>query len=525
MATYFLILTQHGSQTLAAAQAGTGTVQISHLVIGDANGQPYLPQSRPDATALVNERARVAVQSVAVVGDTVEVVATVDSTIGGFNLHEIGLTDANGQLLYLGNYHGGYKPELTEGAGGDLELVLVLATNGLGPVVVELDPTVVTANRQWVLDRFVRIPTFDAHVAQNDVEHANLLQLINTLNQRVANLEIREEIQIGEFIITDDPRHPFEYKGYGSWRLVPDVLLKGALVGAAAAQYQQATGGSDHQIRTTFFWQRFDPDQVNPIRTVLIDQDLTDVNLLDLFVATYGPPVEGEQVKFTVASEAFICASTINNYALITGDWPPHSNLSLDVLGTIAGRGGDGGRGGYVQDSNTAPQSGQNGGNAVLATYPITINNQGTIAGGGGGGGGGKASSSHIGGSGGGGAPYGLRGTSGWPYYEDAIANAAFPEMKPTNADRFSAGNGGISGSMMQNVVNSPYWDDELEQPIPNADRYAGWGGNGGGLGESGAQGRKGCHDGSCGLGQNGGLAGIALTGPIALTGNPALGR
>ena len=189
MATYFLILTQHGSQTLAAAQAGTGTVQISHLVIGDANGQPYLPQSRPDATALVNERARVAVQSVAVVGDTVEVVATVDSTIGGFNLHEIGLTDANGQLLYLGNYHGGYKPELTEGAGGDLELVLVLATNGLGPVVVELDPTVVTANRQWVLDRFVRIPTFDAHVAQNDLEHANLLLIIQQLNQMLAQTQ------------------------------------------------------------------------------------------------------------------------------------------------------------------------------------------------------------------------------------------------------------------------------------------------------------------------------------------------
>lgn len=191
-ATYFLLLTDHGSTRLAAAQAGTQPFQITHLAIGDANNLPYLPQSRVSEVTLVNEQARVPVQSVAVVGGQVEVVATVDSTVGGFNVHEIGLLDEAGQLLYIGNYHGGYKPILTEGAGGDLELVCVLKNSNLTPVVVEMNPTVVTANRQWVLDNFVRIPTFEAHVEQfnahvaqydshvnqNTVEHNNLLALI-----------------------------------------------------------------------------------------------------------------------------------------------------------------------------------------------------------------------------------------------------------------------------------------------------------------------------------------------------------
>ncbi len=225
-ATYFLLLTDHGSTRLAAAQAGTQPFQITHLAIGDANNLPYLPQSRVSEMTLVNEQARVPVQSVAVVGGQVEVVATVDSTVGGFNVHEIGLLDEAGQLLYIGNYHGGYKPILTEGAGGDLELVCVLKTSNLTPVVVEMNPTVVTANRQWVLDNFVRIPTFSTHVAafnrhvtQNALEHDNLLSLINSVNQRISDLE---DIKIGDLYITvinfSDAAAVAAHKGYGTWQ-------------------------------------------------------------------------------------------------------------------------------------------------------------------------------------------------------------------------------------------------------------------------------------------------------------------
>ncbi|MEC7120384.1 MAG: hypothetical protein VXW65_10835, partial [Pseudomonadota bacterium] len=87
--------------------------------------------------------------------------------------------------------------------------------------------------------------------AQNNLEHTNLLALIQAANQRIADLELREEIQIGEFVITDDPRNPATYKGYGHFRLVPDVLLKGLPSGGTAGQYSQVSTGSGHQVRTT----------------------------------------------------------------------------------------------------------------------------------------------------------------------------------------------------------------------------------------------------------------------------------
>ena len=184
-ATYYLLLTDHGSHRLAAAQAGTQPFQITHLAIGDANNLPYLPQSRVSATQLLNERARVPVQSVIAVEEQVEVLSILDHNIGGFNLHEIGLLDESGQLLYIGNYHGAYKPTLSEGAGGDLELVCVLQTSNLAQVVVKINPSMTIAHRAWVTDHFVSIPTFNDHMTQNSLEHANLLQLIQALQQQL----------------------------------------------------------------------------------------------------------------------------------------------------------------------------------------------------------------------------------------------------------------------------------------------------------------------------------------------------
>lgn len=178
MALYYLTLTSHGAAALAAAQAGQ-PFAFAELVLGDANGQPYLPDSAVSRTALVHECAAVPVQSVTVVGDQVHVQTVIPASVGGFAIHELGLTDATGQLLYIGNWHGGYKPALTEGAAGELELTLILDTSGLPQVVIELDPTSVLATRQWALDHFVLQTVYDTHVEQNALDHDNLLALID----------------------------------------------------------------------------------------------------------------------------------------------------------------------------------------------------------------------------------------------------------------------------------------------------------------------------------------------------------
>lgn len=220
-ATYYLILTAYGAQRIAQLQADQSSAPLAvNFVAGDANGQPYLPQTRIAATALLNQRASVPLQSVDVVDDdNCQAIAVLDATVGGFNIHEIGITDGTGQLVYIGNYHGGYKPALSEGAGGDLTLVLDLVASGLATVIISPDASFIYAGRDWVDANFVSIPTFNAHIAQNTLEHANLLSLINSVNQRISDLE---DIKIGDLYITvinfTDAAAVAAHKGYGTWQ-------------------------------------------------------------------------------------------------------------------------------------------------------------------------------------------------------------------------------------------------------------------------------------------------------------------
>jgi phage-related tail fiber protein len=75
-------------------------------VIGDASGIPYDPLTAINRTQLVNQKARIPIQHLEVINDVVRIQATIGADIGGFNIHEIGLTDESDQLVYIGNYHG-----------------------------------------------------------------------------------------------------------------------------------------------------------------------------------------------------------------------------------------------------------------------------------------------------------------------------------------------------------------------------------------------------------------------------------
>jgi hypothetical protein len=190
-ATYYLTLTDHGAQRVAAAH-GQAAIVLVNLVLGDAGGQPYDPVSKKNRTTLVNQRAVVPVQSVSHLNDIARVVATIDSSIGGFNIHEIGLTDASGQLVYIGNYHGGYKPILAQGASGELVILIDIKADAGSQILIQISPNIVTANKQWVLDNFVLLSTFNAHVAQNQLEHNNLAALIAAEAQARGNADNAE---------------------------------------------------------------------------------------------------------------------------------------------------------------------------------------------------------------------------------------------------------------------------------------------------------------------------------------------
>jgi hypothetical protein len=124
-------------------------------------------------------------------------------------------------------------------------------------------------------------------------------------------------------------------------------------------------------------------------------------------------------IVVTIADGVFISASTPSEAALTIGNLQNGDYVILFNNGTIIGAGGTGGTGGNSFDTGSVLGSnGGEGGVAIAAFMPCTIENRGHIYGGGGGGAGGTGGltgSNSVGGGGGGGAGSvgGLGGTRG----------------------------------------------------------------------------------------------------------------
>lgn len=146
---YYLTLTTYGSDLIAQAHE-SAPLNLKNLVIGDANGVPYDPLTAIDRTHLVNQKASVLIQHLEVIDDVVRIQATVGANIGGFNIHEIGLTDETGQLVYIGNYHGGYKSLFEDGAGGELTISIDIKGLAANQINLSIDPNINTATQTWV---------------------------------------------------------------------------------------------------------------------------------------------------------------------------------------------------------------------------------------------------------------------------------------------------------------------------------------------------------------------------------------
>mgnify|MGYP003671645926 CR=1 FL=1 len=140
------------------------------------------------------------------------------------------------------------------------------------------------------------------------------------------------------------------------------------------------------------------PDDIT-IKTIPLETDYPDG--IDFYALAISPefsesaPVTGDTYNFTLLSGKTIGSDSTSSSAIVTGTgWPVGVTINFINNGTVAGKGGPGGRGGsvnyYVAGKGLA---GGNGGDCISADYDLNIiNNIGGIIGGGGGGGGGGGS-------------------------------------------------------------------------------------------------------------------------------------
>lgn len=151
MTDYYSIPTTLGAAKIAAAANVNQALTITHMAFGDANGLPYLPVSRVNSTTLLNERHRVVIEYLnqdSANANVYIIKARIPANIGGFEVNEIGLFDSDGDLIYLANYPRTLKSQITQGAGGELNVKIHIMTSHSSVLTIVLNPNVITLTQE-----------------------------------------------------------------------------------------------------------------------------------------------------------------------------------------------------------------------------------------------------------------------------------------------------------------------------------------------------------------------------------------
>lgn len=148
---FITIHTNYGLQQLAQAESTGSSIRLTHMAVGDGNGNPVTPN--PTQTQLVREIFRTTINRVYQDANnplrfTAELV--IPASAGGFTMREVGVFDADGSLFAVGNLPATYKPVDTEGAYSDTVVRLDFLVSNASTITLQIDPNVVVVTQQWI---------------------------------------------------------------------------------------------------------------------------------------------------------------------------------------------------------------------------------------------------------------------------------------------------------------------------------------------------------------------------------------
>ena len=115
---YHTLLTNKGTEKLAAAAASGGQLKITAMAVGDGSGT--LPAPKPENTKLVNEQYRGSLNQLFTdPANPHHLIAEliIPEQHGGWWIREVALFDNDGDMIAAGNCPESYKPKLQEGSG------------------------------------------------------------------------------------------------------------------------------------------------------------------------------------------------------------------------------------------------------------------------------------------------------------------------------------------------------------------------------------------------------------------------
>jgi phage-related tail fiber protein len=148
---FFAILTNVGMAKQANASALGIPWRLTQMGVGDANNTDPIPSAAQ--THLINEWRRQPLNQLKV--DAVNPAVIIAEQVipadeGGFWIREIGLYDADGDLVAVANCAPSFKPVLSQGSGRTQVVRMNFIVSSTGNITLKIDPALVLATREYV---------------------------------------------------------------------------------------------------------------------------------------------------------------------------------------------------------------------------------------------------------------------------------------------------------------------------------------------------------------------------------------
>lgn len=222
-AIYFAIPTNAGQARIANAIALGIPLKITHMAIGDGNGQPVTPN--PAQTSLAREVRRAPlntlfqdpINSAQLVAEQI-----IPEDVGGWWVREVGLYDDSETLIAVANAPDTYKPLLTSGAGRTQTIRMALIVSDTSAVELKIDPSIVLATRKYVDD------VMNAYSEKSGLARGN-----DGVKYALSAAAFRRDTAQSNnwFVISDTAHIPVNSRGIEGG-VNPKIMYKGKKIGA-----------------------------------------------------------------------------------------------------------------------------------------------------------------------------------------------------------------------------------------------------------------------------------------------------
>lgn len=241
---FFAILTNVGAAKQANADALGIPWRLTEMGVGDANGTDPIPSVAQ--TSLINEWRRRPLNQLFI--DPVNPAVIVAEQVipadeGGYWIREIGLYDADGDLVAVANCAPSFKPILSQGSGRTQIVRMNFIVSSTGNITLKIDPAVVLATREFVERRILE--------ELCKLDNKQSVRVATTANIALTGLLVIDGVTLlaGDRVLVKNQTAPKDNGIYiaaaSAWQRAPDADSSAEVTSALIVSVEQGTTLAD----------------------------------------------------------------------------------------------------------------------------------------------------------------------------------------------------------------------------------------------------------------------------------------